>query len=291
MSSASLIFVTGKGGVGKSTIAALIAKDYARQGKKTLLVEVGETSYYQKLFQKPVSFEPTEIESKFYVAHWQWYRCLKEYVTHVIKLETLTNLFFENAVMKSIIQVAPGLPDIAILGKFTSPIRHVGPPLDFDVVVLDSHATGHALSMLRSPKGLFETIGFGPLGEHSKGIFEVITNPKHCTYITVSLPEELPVTETIEFTNTLATEFSIQSQIWLNKVLPLSVADAQLSEWKHVEGEAQKIVNYIEGQRDKQTASLASLQATQKLKKTIYYRSLHGDGLQWLDVLLKESHA
>jgi len=291
MSSASLVFVTGKGGVGKSTVAALIAKSYAEQGKRTLLVEIGDSSYYQKLFQTPVSFQPVNVAPNLSVAHWEWFRCLKEYVTHVVKLETLTNLFFENAVMKSIIQVAPGLPEIALLGKFVSGVRHVGPKMPFDVVVMDAHSTGHALTMLRAPRGLFETIGFGPLGEHSKGIYNTMLDPKHARYITVSLPEELPVTETVEFTNTLKSEFSIESEVWLNKVLPIKCTEADVQKWQAeaASPEIKKITMYLESQMKKQKTSFSILENTKRLKTTLFYRSLQGDAVQWLEELKKES--
>lgn len=291
MSSASLVFVTGKGGVGKSTVAALIAKGYAEQGRRTLLVEIGDSSYYQKLFQKTVGFEPVQVAPNFSVSHWEWFRCLKEYVTHVVKLETLTNLFFENAIMKSIIQVAPGLPEIALLGKFTSNVRHVGPQMPFDVVVMDAHATGHALTMLRAPKGLFETIGFGPLGEHSKGIYNTMLDTKHVKYVTVSLPEELPVTETVEFTNTLKAEFNIESEIWLNKVLPIESSEQQIQNWQQSAQttEIKKMAAYIASQVEKQKTSFSIIEKTNRLKTILFYRSLQGEALQWLSQLQEES--
>jgi anion-transporting ArsA/GET3 family ATPase len=291
MSSASLIFVTGKGGVGKSTVAAMVAMSYAEQGKRTLLVEIGDSSYYQKLFGRPVSFEPVSLAPNLSVSHWEWFRCLKEYVTHVVKLEALTNLFFENAIMKSIIQVAPGLPEIALLGKFTSTIRQVGSKMPFDVIVMDAHATGHALSMLRAPRGLFETIGFGPLGDHSKGIYNTMLDPKHVRYITVSLPEELPVTETVEFTAILKSEFNIESEVWLNKVLPMASSEAQIEKWHSEESkpEVKKIIKYIVSQTKKQKTSFTILEKTKKLKTILYYQSLQGDALQWLKTLKEES--
>ncbi len=291
MSEPSLFFVTGKGGVGKSTVAAIIAQGHAKQGRRTLLVEIGDSSYYDKLFKKPIAFDPIEVSSNLFVSHWQWFRCLKEYVTHVIKLETVTNLFFENAVMKSIIQVAPGLPEIALLGKFTSKIRNVGPNMPYDVVVMDAHSTGHALSMLRAPKGLFETIGFGPLGDHSKGIHKVMMDSKLVKYITVCLPEELPVTETIEFTSTLQSEFAINSDIWLNKVLPLPIDSSQIDNWKEQapDDETKKVIRYIDGQIKKQTTSFSLLGQTHRLKKVLHYRSLVGDAHNWLKILSAES--
>jgi anion-transporting ArsA/GET3 family ATPase len=291
MSSASLIFVTGKGGVGKSTVAAMVAKSYAEQGKRTLLVEIGDSSYYQKLFQRPVGFEPVSVAPNLSVSHWEWFRCLKEYVTHVVKLEAVTNLFFENAIMKSVIQVAPGLPEIALLGKFTSTIRQVGPKMPFDIVVMDAHATGHALSMLRAPKGLFETIGFGPLGDHSKGIYKTMLDPNHVRYITVSLPEELPVTETVEFTNALKSEFNIESEIWLNKVLPLTSTETQIEKWQAETNnpEVKKMVQYIASQMQKQKTSFTILEKTKRLRTILYYQSLQGDALQWLATLKQES--
>ena len=222
LSEKRILFVSGKGGVGKSLIAAGLAKELADSGKKVLLAEIGETSYYrdfwglkQEIGQNP-SKHPSE---KFDLALWSGETSLREYVLFYLKMERLYNLFFENKVMRALVNVAPGLSEIAILGKMTSGIRKVGPAMNYDIIVVDSYATGHALALLEAPKGMMEAIKFGPMGHHSREMDQVIRNEKLMGYIVITLLEELPVIESIEFRDKLKKEIGVAPMIIANKVM------------------------------------------------------------------------
>lgn len=224
-----IIFVAGKGGVGKSLIAAGIASDEAKRGQRVLLAEIGDKSYYQDFFElSSVGHEPTRTALGFDLAMWSGETCLKEYVLYYLKLERIYHIFFENKVMRALINVAPGLNEIAILGKITSGIRKVGPPLPYDVIVVDCFATGHAIALLQAPRGMMQAIGFGPMGTHSREIDAVIRNPALCRYVIVTLLEEMPVTETLEFRVQLANLLNVIPDVIGNKVLELPVSEQTL---------------------------------------------------------------
>lgn len=213
-------FVTGKGGVGKSTLAAGLATQLALSGKKTLLVELGDQSYFQSFYRfRSVSYEPQEFQKNLSHALWNGSECLKEYARYLLKLETLFKLFYQNPVSQSLIQIAPALPELAILGKITSDPRHHGPPMQAEAIVVDSFATGHFLSLLQAPRGMSQAIKFGPMGEQSRSIDAVIQNQDLCHYHIVTLPEELPTQETIDLTNQLRTQFKIEPKIYMNKMI------------------------------------------------------------------------
>lgn len=225
--------MSGKGGVGKSLVAAGLARELALKGKRVLLAEIGETSYYrdfwgikQEIGHSPVK-HPTE---NFDVALWSGETSLREYVLFYLKMERLYNLFFENKVMRALVNVAPGLSEIAILGKITSGIRKVGPPMNYDVIVVDSYATGHALALLEAPKGMMEAIKFGPMGHHSREMDAVIKDERLCTYVIVSLLEELPVTESVEFRDKLHALLGVHPLFIANKVLRSPVSMGELRE-------------------------------------------------------------
>lgn len=226
-----IVFVSGKGGVGKSLIAAGIARELARAGRKTLLAEIGETSYYQDFWGLPrVGHEPVRTEDGFDLALWSGETCLREYVLFYLKMERLYSLFFENKVMRALVNVAPGLAEIAILGKVTSGLRHVGPPLPYDTIVVDSYATGHALALFQAPKGMREAIGFGPMGHHSREIEAILKNEKLTAYVVVTLLEELPVSETLEFRVALENALGVAAEVVANKVIESPVSREELEE-------------------------------------------------------------
>ncbi len=224
-----IVFVSGKGGVGKSLIAAGLARELARSGRKTLLAEIGETSYYQDFWGLPqVGHVPTRTPEGFDLALWSGETSLREYVLFYLKMERLYSLFFENKVMRALVNVAPGLAEIAILGKVTSGLRKVGPPLDYDTIVVDSYATGHALALFQAPKGMREAIGFGPMGHHSREIEQILRDPKLTAYLVVTLLEELPVTETLEFRLALERQVGVLADVVANKVVEAPVTREEM---------------------------------------------------------------
>ncbi len=212
-------FVTGKGGVGKSSIAAALALKAARAGQRTLLVDLGSQSYEQT----PIGYKPQPIAidgTQFDLAQWTGRECLKEYILHILKIESLYRLFFENPVSRALMDIAPALSEIAILGKITSgPPRNVGPHLPYDVLVVDSYASGHFLALLRAPEGLSASLKVGPMAEQAREIFDVLRNKSICQVFVVSLPEELPVVEGLELASTVNQILGHEPTLVLNRFL------------------------------------------------------------------------
>jgi anion-transporting ArsA/GET3 family ATPase len=218
-----IIFVTGKGGVGKSAVAAAIALKKS-QSKRTLLVELGSQSFYKDYFRLPsLGFDPQNIKDNLDLALWSGTECLKEYARYLLKVESLYRLFFENSVTRSLINIAPGLAELAIMGKATSHPRKVGPVLNYDCLVIDAFATGHFLALLRAPQGMAEAISFGPMGEQSRSIIRVLKDPDQVQYCVVSIPEDLPIQEALELSQSIKTLTGIQPQQILNKYWKISI--------------------------------------------------------------------
>lgn len=249
-----IVFVSGKGGVGKSLIAAGLALELTKKGRRVLLAEIGETSYYKDFWNLPaVGHDPVRHPLGFDLALWSGETSLREYVLFYLKMERLYHLFFENKVMRSLVNVAPGLSEIAILGKVTSGIRKVGPPMNYDVIVVDSYATGHALALLEAPKGMMEAIKFGPMGHHSREMDQVIRDEKLVGYVVVTLLEELPVTESLEFRASLKRELGVDSLVIANKVLQAPVSAEDLSEVaRSTNTSLAEFAKHIEGVNDRQ---------------------------------------
>jgi hypothetical protein len=224
-----ILFFTGKGGTGKSMVAAGYAMAQAEKGLRVLLVELGETSFFEGILTKgPVGFEPKEVSPNLFLAHWDGYRCLRDYIHHLVKSEAITNLVYENPFMRTLVDVGPSLAELAIVGKITSGVRHVGPALNYDLIVVDSYATGHMLAMLRAPIGIAEAVKFGPMATQCRDMIGVLRNPQITGYNLVTLPEELSVTESIELYNDILMEVGVKSSFLCNNIMDIPATEEEL---------------------------------------------------------------
>ncbi len=222
-------FFTGKGGVGKSVLAAAQARALGQKGRKVLLVELGDQSYFQFFFGIPaVEYPPKAIRDWFDLARWSGKDCFRDYARHFIRVESLYRLFFENQVALSLIDAAPGLAEVAILGKITSgPPRNVGPSLPYDTIVVDAYSSGHFLSLLRAPAGLASAIRVGPMGEQTRSILKVLRDSSICQYHVVAQSEEMMVQETLELYASLRELLGFSPRIWMNKRHVFQESDLQ----------------------------------------------------------------
>ena len=190
-------FVSGKGGVGKSLTAASYAHALSQQGRKTLLVELGGSRFFEYIYGKSLGFEPTLVEQNLSLCLWDGETCLREYLEYLLKFSRIVDLFFDNTIMQALVHGAPGLKELALTGKITSRERKVGPSLPFEELVVDAYSTGHFLALLSAPLAMSKAISIGPMGSQSRAIHEVLSGPL-VEYLVVVNPEELPLTEGLE---------------------------------------------------------------------------------------------
>ncbi len=217
-----LILVVGKGGVGRSTVAAAIAGQCAARGRKTLLFETNANDRFGTYFDKPaVGTDVVPLAPNLSAVNTNPAAALEEYGLMILKFRSVYEMVFENRVTRAFLRAIPGLDDYALLGKawFHTAEEKRGKPV-WDTVVFDMPASGHSMSMLRIPWVINETVPEGPLTRDARTIKELLTDPVRTAAVLVTLAEEMPVNEAIELEEKLGGLGIKPQQIICNQVYP-----------------------------------------------------------------------
>jgi anion-transporting ArsA/GET3 family ATPase len=217
-----LILVVGKGGVGRSTVAAAIAGKRAAMGKKTLLFETNANDRFGAYFGKPAVGEtPSQLAPNLWAVNATPASALAEYGMMILRWKSVYEMVFENRVSKAFLRAIPGLDDYALLGKvwFHTTEDKRGAPV-WDTVVFDMPASGHSVSMLRVPWVIAETVPDGPLTRDARTIKSLLCDPARTAAVLVTLAEEMPVNEAIELEGKLTALGIVPQQLLVNQVFP-----------------------------------------------------------------------
>jgi anion-transporting ArsA/GET3 family ATPase len=205
------LFVTGKGGVGKTTVCAALALALSARGLRVLLAVTGAKERFSTLFgAPPLGTSISELAPGLSGVVLSAEVALSEYGHLKLGNGMLADAIFENRYVKSFFAGAPGLKEWALLGKawYHSTEQENGRPR-FDVVLLDAPATGHGLDMLRVPKVILELSPPGVLRTDAERALATLQDPAQAGAVVVTLPEELPVNETEELVGALRGELSL----------------------------------------------------------------------------------
>jgi len=213
-----LLFVTGKGGVGKSTIAASLALLASQRGKRTLVGEVDAKGNLADFFEVGTTrFEPREVSPGLFAMSMDTEESLKEYLSLQLKIPFVARLGPLARTFDFVANAAPGVKEILTIGKFLWEVREGS----FDLVVVDAVASGHITGQLAAPQAIQELVQVGLVRDQTGWMLEMLGDPAQTGVVIVAAPEEMPVNESLELIDRLEAETVVDlAAVVANRVLP-----------------------------------------------------------------------
>jgi hypothetical protein len=176
-----LLLVTGKGGVGKTTVCASLGLQAAKRGKRVLLVEVAPREHFTRLLGVPDGGHAEhQVAENVWALNLDPLIALEEYLETQIHVRAVVRMIMGNPIFRRLVNVAPGWRDLITLGKVWHLERQQDPGSGrpkYDLFILDAPATGQGLGFLRTPQAFVEAVRFGPPKTHSQWVRDMIEDP------------------------------------------------------------------------------------------------------------------
>ena len=211
LTTSGVIIVAGKGGVGKTAVSAALAMASSSVGLRTLIVEVEGKSGLASLFNS-AQFSYSEIqlvEPSLGVGEVMARTVLPEdALLDYLKdhgLKRISGRLVSTGALDVVATAVPGISDILVLGK----IKQLERSGQFDLIIVDAPAAGHAITFLRSASGLEDAVKVGPINSQAKDVLGLLNDPTRCRVLLVTAPEETPVNELIETAYSLEDEVGV----------------------------------------------------------------------------------
>lgn len=216
-----LVFFLGKGGVGRTTLATSFALACAERGEKTLIVQWALQDAVSLLFSKPAAgHDSAAVAPNLWTMNFAPDEAIREYFIDHLKLKLIYNLVIENKHVQRLIHAAPGVQELFFLGRLfwlvclSEEIRGT----KFDRVIVDAQATGHGVSLFTIAPTIAQFGMTGPLASECDRVAKMLADPKLVAAALVTIPEELPVEETLEFLPKIETDLGRQpSALFVNR--------------------------------------------------------------------------
>ena len=218
-----VIIVAGKGGVGKTAVTAACAVAASSVGLRTLVVEVegkgglaamfgSDRLTYDELVLVPAGGGHGGVTARTLTPDDALLDYLRDH-----GMQRISNRLVSSGALDMISTAVPGIRDILVLGK----IKQLERSREFDLILVDAPAAGHAISFLRSASGLADAVKVGPISTQARDVLELLDDPARCRVVLVTVPEETPVNELVETAYSLEDEVGVAlGPVIVNGVLP-----------------------------------------------------------------------
>jgi anion-transporting ArsA/GET3 family ATPase len=235
-----LVVVTGKGGVGKTTVAAALGLLAARRGKRTVVCEVAQQERLAALFgMGTVGHSELELTPRLHAVSVQPERAKEEWLRHQLKSATLAGVLGGSRLFQYLTAAAPGLSELVTIGKVwdLAQLERRTAGSVFDLAIVDAPSTGHGLAMLRAPHTYAGVARVGPISRQARIIDSFLRDPDSTAVVVVALPEEMPVSETIEAESRLDDELGIAvERVVVNGMYPRRFSADEAARLRSLDG-------------------------------------------------------
>jgi anion-transporting ArsA/GET3 family ATPase len=217
-----LIFVTGKGGVGKSTVATALGLAAARRGLRTIVAELGSQERVQQTFDHGGSqFRELQIAPRLFTISIDPQHAMEEYLR--VKTGKVGQALGSSRLFHAFAMATPGMRELLSMGKvweLAQLQRRTRGAAPYDLVIVDAPATGHGVGILRTPRTFAEIARVGPIAHQGKTIATTIADPEFTAVIAVAIAEEMAVNETMALQDAIADDGLSLSAVIVNALYP-----------------------------------------------------------------------
>jgi anion-transporting ArsA/GET3 family ATPase len=275
-----MLFFSGKGGVGKSTVTAATALLAAQQGKRVLVVDVDAKGNLTDLFEHPpVGFKPVEVHPGVFAMTMHTEESLQEYLRLNLRVPVLGRIGPLARALDFVATAAPGVKEILTVGKVCWEVREsIEGRAGWDIVLVDAAATGHIVAQLGAPEAIRELVSVGPVRSQTEWMSEMLQDPALTALNVVTTPEEMPVNETIELVGRVRSELHVPlGTVIVNRVLPelFTHADEETFEAMREPAPAERLVEALGGGPDVARGTAAVLDAARMAVSLRRTRAAH----------------
>lgn len=230
----SLILLSGKGGVGKTTVAICLALSAAGLKKNTLIVEMNSTERVAPYFGlKEIGHRELPLAPYLTGINLNPHDCFEEYVLMQIRFKRIFDTFINNRFVTAFLNAVPGLNELLMLGKIFALERQVtkgaqSAPL-YDLIIVDGPATGHGVSAFEVPFIVNRAVRMGPIKKQSERMISLFTDTQKSIFCAVALSEEMPVVETGELISQVRSKLKINvGPVFLNNLYSCDLTDGEI---------------------------------------------------------------